>query len=115
MALAYGTILPSCKIYTTISGRYTSFSEETIIHENIPKIRSLEKLKVGDTDLCLDISLDPLIDAYAKCLKVHDVKDLLEFVGNGDITLFRSMTVFCGTNSILRSILHIHFEYGNIP
>ena len=31
------------------------------------------------------------------------------------ITLFRPITMFCGTDNILHNNLHIHIECGNIP
>lgn len=78
MPLAYATILPPYKTPVLVKGQF--------IHEHIPKMLSLEKRKVGDTniDLWLDNSLYPLIDASEKRLGVQNVKDLLEIVGDGE-------------------------------
>ena len=32
-----------------------------------------------------------------------------------DITLFTSITMLCGTNNVLRNIIHIHTKDENIP
>ena len=87
MALRDVTNVPPYKAQVTIDGKYAPLIQRgKFLHEQVSKSCFLEKRKVGLTalDLWMDGSLYPNDPRTGKRPKLNCLKDLLEFVGEGE-------------------------------